>query len=94
MIQLPKNLLRDIKDGISTEKELINHLQTYPLNEILKAFAELLITSEVYINQPQISVSEEEYRRITSLFRVKGQRMLDGVIAEETRGRKPKIQKG
>lgn len=95
MIQIDPKLLKSIKEGNATQKDLINHLSNYPLNEILGAFAELIILSEDFLSPKPISVSQEEYNRILSLFRIKGQRTLDGMIVEETRGRKPnKMYKG
>lgn len=94
MIQIDPKLLKSIKEGNATQKDLINHLSNYPLNEILTAFAELIILSEDFLTPKPISVSQEEYNRIMGLFRIKGQRSLDGVMVEETRGRKPKTNKG
>lgn len=95
MIQIDPKLLKAIKEGNATQKDLINHLSNYPLNEILTAFAELIILSEDFLSPKLISVSQEEYNRILSLFRIKGQRTLDGMTVEETRGRKPnKMYKG
>lgn len=94
MIQIDPKLLKSIKEGNATQKDLINHLSNYPLNEILTAFAELIILSEDFLSPKPISVSQEEYNRIMGLFRIKGQRSLDGVMVEETRGRKPKTIKG
>lgn len=94
MIQIDPKLLKSIKEGNATQKDLINHLSNYPLNEILTAFAELIILSEDFLTPKPISVSQEEYNRIMGLFRIKGQRSLDGMIIEETRGRKPKTNKG
>lgn len=94
MLQIDPKLLKSIKEGNATQKDLINHLSNYPLNEILTAFAELIILSEDFLSPKPISVSQEEYNRIMVLFRIKGQRSLDGVMIEETRGRKPKTNKG
>lgn len=95
MIQIDPKLLKAIKEGNATQKDLINHLSTYPLNEILTAFAELILLSEDFLSPKPISVTQEEYNRILSLFKIKGMRSLDGVMVEETRGRKPnKMYKG
>lgn len=95
MIQIDPKLLKSIKEGNATQKDLINHLSTYPLNEILTAFAELIILSEDFLSPKPISVTQDEYNRILSLFKIKGMRSLDGVMVEETRGRKPnKMYKG
>ena len=94
MIQIDPKLLKSIKEGNATQKDLINHLSNYPLNEILTAFAELIILSEDFLSPKPISVSQEEYNRIISLFRIKGLRSLDGMVVEERRGRKPRTIKG
>lgn len=94
MIQIDPKLLKSIKEGNATQKDLINHLSNYPLNEILTAFAELIILSEDFLSPKPISVSQEEYDRIMGLFRIKGLRSLDGVMVEERRGRKPRTNKG
>ena len=94
MIQIDPKLLKSIKEGNATQKDLINHLSTYPLNEILAAFAELIILSEDFLTPKPISVSQEEYNRIVGLFRIKGLRSLDGMMVEERRGRKPRTIKG
>lgn len=94
MIQIDPKLLKSIKEGNATQKDLINHLSNYPLNEILTAFAELIILSEDFLSPKPISVSQEEYDRIMGLFRIKGLRSLDGMMVEERRGRKPRTIKG
>lgn len=94
MIQIDPKLLKSIKEGNATQKDLINHLSNYPLNDILTAFAELIILSEDFLSPKPISVSQEEYNRIMGLFRIKGQRSLDGMMVEETRGRRKKTIKG
>lgn len=91
MINIPKNLIKSVIDG--TEKPSL--LETFVMNnfsmgEIISSFAELLITSESMTRQP-ITVTEDEYNNIISLFKVKGQRtMEDGSVIMETRGRKKK----
>lgn len=91
MIDLPKNLIKAVADGAEPQTAL----ETYIINnnnigDIVKSFAELLVNSETYTRQP-IVVSQEEFNAITSLFKVKGQRVLeDGTVVEETRGRKKK----
>lgn len=95
MIQIPKQLLKQITDGENPQRELEKHLlNNYPINEIIKAFAELLITTEQTINKQPIVVTQEEYNTIMSLFKIRGIRTLDGVEIRENRGRKPKIYKG
>lgn len=88
MIQIPKQLLKQITDGENPQRELEKHLlNNYPINEIIKAFAELLITTEQTINRQPIVVTQEEYNTIISLFKIRGIKNVNGVICEETRGR-------
>jgi hypothetical protein len=91
MIKLPKDLLRDISEGNKPISDLEQYLlSNYPIKEILEAFAELIITSENTVNKPQITVTQEEFDAITSLFKIKGVRTINGVAVAEKRGRKKK----
>ena len=97
MIDIPKNLVKAIQNGQAPLDELIKHLSCQPMNEILTAFAELILLSEDYINRPQIAVTQAEFEAIQSLFRIKGRKVLeDGTVISETRGRpsKQKTVKG
>ena len=94
MIDIPKSLVKAIQNGQAPLEELTKHLSCQPMNEILTAFAELIILSEDFLSPKPISVSQEEYNRIMGLFKIKGMRSLDGVMVEETRGRKPRTIKG
>ena len=91
MINIPKNMVKAVADG--TERPSL--LETFVMNnfsmgDIIKSFCELLIASESMTRQP-ITVTEDEYNNIISLFKVKGQRtMEDGSVILETRGRKRK----
>ena len=90
MISIPKNILNRVKqegDIAFLEDYIINN---YPMPQIVKAFAELLLTSEEAVNKPQILVTQAEMDAINSLFRVRGQRIVDGEVISETRGRPKK----
>ena len=89
-MDIPKSLVKAIQNGQATLDDLIKHLSCQPMNEILTAYAELIVLSEDYINRPQIAVSQEEYNQIISLFRIKGLREINGVVCEEKRGRPSK----
>lgn len=90
MVDIPKGLLSRVKSGESLEL-LENYLMNnYPMPQIIKAFAELIVTAESFSNKPQILVTEEEMEAINSLFRVKGKRVVDGEVISETRGRPKK----
>ena len=91
MLDIPKSLVKAIQNGQAPLDELIKYLSCQPMNEILSAFAELILLSEDYINRPQIAVTEAEFEAIQSLFRVKGKKVLeDGTVISETRGRPKK----
>lgn len=91
MLDIPKSLVKAIQNGQAPLDDLIKHLSCNPMNEILTAFAELILLSEDYINRPQITVTEAEFEAIQSLFRIKGRKVLeDGTVISETRGRPKK----
>ena len=87
MISIPKNILNRVKqegDIAFLEDYIINN---YPMPQIVKAFAELLLTADIEANRPQILVSQAEMDAINSLFRVRGTRLVDGEVITESRGR-------
>ena len=87
MISIPKNILNKVKqdgDIAFLEDYIINN---YPMPQIVKAFAELMMTAEEAVNRRQIIVTEEEMEAINALFKVKGTRLVDGEVIRETRGR-------
>lgn len=91
MLDIPKSLVKAIQNGQAPLDELIKHLSCQPMNEILTAFAELILLSEDYMNRPQIAVTEAEFEAIQNLFRIKGKKVLeDGTVISETRGRPKK----
>lgn len=86
MIVLPKNLNRAVQTGEASIKDVADFMiDNYSVREIASAFAELMITSEGYVNQQPITLSPNDYDRVMALFRKRGT-TLDG--KEETRGRK------
>jgi len=93
MIDIPRRIIVDAKeDG---QGILENYLLTnYPMGEIIKAFAELILTSDDLVNKPQITVTQAEYEAIVGLFKIKGQRVVNGEVISETRGRPKKIDAG
>lgn len=91
MINIPTKLLKDVQEGILTQKDIEKYLiENHTISDIIAAFAELLIVSDGYVNKPKITVSEEEFAQITSLFKIRGLRTLDGMVISETRGRPSK----
>lgn len=94
MITPPKALIKAVLEEnqpISTIEQYL--LSNHTIGEILRGYAELLLEDE-RLNRPQISVTQEEYNAITSLFKIKGLREVNGEIVEETRGRPKKNVQG
>ena len=76
-----------IKNKTATKEDLTNYLLTnLTVMEIAEELADFIM-KETPVSQP-IAVTEEEYERITSMFRIKGKRMVEGNYIRETRGRK------
>jgi hypothetical protein len=92
MISIPKNLIKEVMDGEKAPEVLEMYLiNNYSLNEVLKFCVDMILNDS---NQkPQISITEEEYNYITSLFKVKGQRLINGEVVTERRGRPRKEEK-
>lgn len=90
-LNIPQNLIARVMNGESIEL-LENYLMNnYPMPVIVKAFSELILTAQDAINKPQIAVTQSELDSIISLFRVRGQRMVDGEVITERRGRPRKV---
>lgn len=87
MLDIPRTLLSRVKAGESREELEQYLINNYPIPQIIKAFAELIVVSDEAINKPQILVTQEELDAINALFRVRGMRMVDGEVRRETRGR-------
>lgn len=89
MIEFSKNMYSAIKNKTATKEELAQYLLTnLTVMELAEELADYIM-KETPASQP-IAVTEEEYERICSMFRVKGQRMVEGNYVKETRGRKAK----
>jgi hypothetical protein len=87
MLDIPRALLSRVKAGESREELEQYLINNYPIPQIIKAFAELIVVSDDATNKPQILVTQEELDAINALFRVRGMRMVDGEVRRETRGR-------
>lgn len=92
MLEIPRALLSRVKAGESREELEQYLMNNYPIPQIIKAFAELIVVSDEATNKPQILVTQEELDAINALFRVRGQRLVDGEVRRETRGR-PRMMK-
>lgn len=89
-MEFSKNMHSAIKSKATTKEELSKYLLTnFTVMEIAEELADYIL-KEVPASQP-IAVTEEEYERICSMFRVKGTRCVDGNYIQETRGRKKAV---
>lgn len=88
-----KELLELVRKGEATEAELIQNLMAVnPLQDIMMYAVQALIKNVEYSEPSKISVTMEEYERITSIFKIKGYKTdpETGELIAETRGRKSK----
>lgn len=85
-----KTLLEQVKRGELGEEVLVMDIMAVnPLQDIVKFVVDTLVKEPT--STTPISVTEEEYERITSLFKVKGYKIYsEERRITETRGRKPK----
>ena len=92
MIFFSKEMQSKIKSKTATKEDLSKYLLTnLTVMELAEELADYIL-KDAPANQP-IAVTEEEYERITSMFRVKGTRCVEGNYIKETRGRKPVTNK-
>lgn len=88
MIFFSKEMQSAIKTKTATKEELSNYLLTnLTVMELAEELAEYIL-KETPAPQP-IAVTQEEFEKICSLFRVKGTRCVEGNYVKETRGRRP-----
>lgn len=86
MIILSKEVSRSIAKGGITREELSNIIiDGYSAKSIADSLAELLLGEK---EECPIVLDKDDYDRVISLFRIKGQRIVDGQVTKETRGRK------
>lgn len=87
MIFFSKEMQSKVKTKTVTKEELSKYLLTnLTVFEIADELSDYIL-KETPEAQP-IAVTEEEFERITSLFRTKGTRFVEGNYIKETRGRK------
>lgn len=86
MIFFSKEMQSRVKSKTATKEELANYLLTnLTVMELAEELADYILKETP---ATQIAVTEEELERITSMFRVKGTRCVEGNYVAETRGRK------
>ena len=82
-------VLKELREGTTTPKEVIYYfVNNYPTKTIATDYVKLLMETPTENNK--IVVSQEEYAMITSLFKIRGTKIVDGEIVKESRGRKRK----
>lgn len=84
-----KELLEQVRVGQATEEMLIQNIMSVnPLHDIIQFVVETL-KKEPTTTTP-ITVTQEDYDRILSLFRVRGVKIVGGELRVERRGRPTK----
>lgn len=84
---ITNKVLRDLKEGTIAKEEVVNELiSTYSIRAIVEEYVTMIMDTPM--DNVKITVSQEEYESIISLFKIRGKKM-DGDI--ETRGRKRKL---
>lgn len=83
---ITNKVLRELREGIIGKEEVVNELiNIYPIRAIVEEYVTMAM--ETPTDNVKITVSQEEYESIISLFKIRGKKM-DGET--ETRGRKKK----
>lgn len=82
-----KKIIANIKAGIVDIDSLVEY---YIRNSNIWELAQRCAYQALAEPQEEtpIAISQEDYEKLMSMFRVKGQRMIDGNYVSETRGRK------
>ena len=86
MLEFKKEVVKGINNGSITKTGLARIiLGEYPATEIAESLAEIILEKK---EPSPIVLEQEAYDRVVSLFRVRGQRIVEGKVINETRGRK------
>ena len=81
---ITNKVLKELKEGLISREEVVNELiNTYSIKAIVEDYVNLAM--ETPGDNVKITVSQEEYESIVSLFKIRGKKV-DGET--ETRGRK------
>ena len=81
---ITNKVLKELKEGLISREEVVNELiNTYSIKAIVEDYVNLAM--ETPGDNVKITVSQEEYESIISLFKIRGKK-IDGET--ETRGRK------
>ena len=88
MINIDKNILREIGDTNTAIQELADFIiRNNSIFDIAQSLAEKIIKEKSVTSPSKIVVTEDEYRSIISLFRVKGYND-DGTLSKRGRPKK------
>ena len=88
MINIDKNILREIGDTNTAIQELADFIiRNNSIFDIAQELAEKIIKEKSVTSPSKIVVTEDEYRSIISLFRVKGYND-DGTLSKRGRPKK------
>ena len=86
---ITNKVLKELKDGIVTKEEVINELiANYTVKAIVEDYVDMAMA--VPTEQTKITISREEFDFLTNIFKVRGEKVVDGEVVKENRGRKRK----
>lgn len=84
---ITNKVLKELREGLITREEVVNELiNTYSIKAIVEDYVTMVM--ETPGDNVKITVSQEEYESIVSLFKIRGKKQCGDI---ETRGRKKKL---
>ena len=86
---ISNKVVKELKEGVITKEEVVNELiAVYPIKSIVEDYVDMVMT--IPTEQPKITISREEFEMLTNIFKVRGEKVVDGEVVKENRGRKRK----
>lgn len=86
---LNNKVIKELKEGVVSTAEICDYLMSaYPVKAIVEDYVNMI--KETPVENAKITVNKEEFKTIVSLFKVRGEKVIDGEVVSETRGRKRK----
>ena len=86
---LNNKVLKELKEGVVSPVEVCDYLMSaYPVKAIVEDYVKMVM--EAPVESTKITINKEEFEAIVSLFKVRGEKVVDGEVVTETRGRKRK----
>lgn len=87
---ISNKVVKELKEGVITKEEVVNELiAVYPIKSIVEDYVDMVMT--IPTEQPKITISREEFEMLTNIFKVRGEKVVDGEVVKENRGRKRKL---